>query len=1275
MSLGSLTDLLGISAPEPPIVENLPRSVSSFQNKYAFQGPYEPLAQVIPGLDERTRGALVRYDQERVVKGALPVSTDDTLAALSTILSGEPYTKPPSNPNPITDLPNAIFRDIRDIARSIPRMPAMLVQEAQDLPKFNEKYAEQLERTGNPLAALAASPGLRMLPGAYAVENIAGGTPGELLRRPVFTALDLAPAISKGGKAIKATEGYQKRAAAIKGTEAYRRLNTSNVVLQARKAFGQQARDTTYALNTNFAWVGDAADPRQKIPANLEIDDYNAFQELSIAKEARSLLDKYEIPMERRPVIKQALEYDEVDAINPSVTEQAFIADYKDVQQKWERYSLTRQDVADSIREVYDPVTGATNVFPAKQARRIEEGRTVARYYSDFASLRNAVAGEGRRIPATLGEILDTIEPYFGTDVVADVARRRQILDAATTTLAATGFKFESRVLKTAVAELLNSKAPEAARTTFDSLRADDSRPVSAITRETVLDELSPVKDVRVENARRLIQAKAYEPARRSLQGLLNSKSSPLSSADADFVSGTIDDLKTLKKAEKFLQTTKDRRLTDKRAAQAEAAAERRYRRTLPAKYQPLVDRTVKQEIVGALETGQIKRGKKVEELPELTPEVRDKLIQDVTERNFTNLGDAGIFAQDILRIQREVSQTWTEMQAAGINPTFVHRVSPEVAGLINYPTIKAQIRTPSSVKERAMDATPHYEDLNIAINQQGLEWLTRRATQNFVEEFVNPLSKTHDELYNQYVPFARQRHALRPDLDINAHVDQLMKREWVKFDPEGRFTFAQGRTTGKSKPDVYVPKVVGQTIEQFFNDNPGLVSQLSAPFMNGFRTSVLTLSTRWHVYNILGGAVMMMARTNPITVWEQLGQAREMLRTGEVPPQLRGELGKAKLTQVDLAKVGNGMKLGEFLNDAWAKVPGGETIRSGFNNITDKSWRFNQFVDDMYRTMSFLYGKKSELRRGLSEEQAIKAGVELSRKIMPDWNSMTPIERNVMRSAFPFYGFMSHVLRYVYKYPADHPVRASIVANFARAELADMEDATPSRFMEVFGFGGEDEEGNKRALAFGGFNPFSGASDLFTMAGLLSQVNPLLATALQQVGVVRGTADLNPDVRYDPDTGRLALQSPNPVANLFARTLPQVNFLAQLANPTSELNKMRASNPEVAEGLMRGALGIPRLVVPFNEQEEQMKAELARREGYNKSRAEALKTGIDAQAKRYPQLAAYLSQLRSLQQTNPDMFSAYAPGTAAEQLGIDQTSGVTAIAQAQKILLGELIR
>lgn len=1261
MSLGAITDYLGVSSPSPPIYENLPKSVRSFSNKYSYAGDYAPLASIIPQLPEDVRNALVRADQKRVIKGQNVVAVEDTVAALSTILTGRPYTPPPKNPNLITDLPSAVFRDVRDIARSIPKMPAMLVQEARDLPKFATKYQEQLERTGNPIAALAASPGIRMFPGSFVVENVAGGTPSELLRRPVFTALDVAPVASRALRAARANPEIMARVNAVRGSDTYKTLATSNVALKAQEAFGRQARDTAYLGNTGIAKIGDWKDPTQRVNPELAIKDPKRWEEQTLAKETAEIVEKYEktIPIERKAELTRAVQLDDLESVNPSDLERAYVGEYRENRQKWEDYALTRQDVNDAIQSVLDPVTGGTEIFPRKQASRIEAARTVARYHRDFADLRDVGKTGG-----TVTSILDRVEPYWGTDVIKDVGRRRAILSAAATAFEASGDWYRAGSMRKAITEAFNRKDMKKAMERVDAIRpiAGEVDDLIPLTKDALAARITEINDPRLRSVRTLIEGGAWASARSRINGFLN-KQVNWTDEQRAALQTLHGEIGSMMKAEKALAATKT--YTQKRAASLDRKAIQRFERTLPARYQPLVDDALKNQISGRLR-----------ELPNLPDEIRDQLLMEVSERNFTNLRDAGISVDEVRKLQRQISRTWTDMKTAGLDPVLVHRVHPDVAPSVNYAGIKAQITTPSQVKARAMDATPHYDNLSVALSHQSLEWLTRRGIEDFVDNILDPergWARTHDELYNRYVPHARQLNSRRPDLDINSHVDKLMRREWTKFDPTARFPWMRGRSTGMPRDDIYVPKVVASTIDRFFNDNPGLFSQLSAPFMNGFRASVLTLSPRWHVYNILGGAVMMMARTNPITVWGQLDAARQMMR-GEVPELLRGELGKARTVQQDLA-FNRGIKFGEFMTRAKERSPIVNAVAETFNKVTDASWRGNQFVDDMYRTMSYLYGRDKALTKGMLEGDAIKAGVELSRKIMPDWNSMTPIERNVIRSVFPFYGFMSHILRYVYRYPIDHPVRVAVLGGFARAEMNDMEEATPTRFSELMAFGDEDDQGRRRALSFSGFNPFTGAADIFTMAGMLSQVNPILGTALEQVGVVRGSANLYPDVRYDPDTGRLALQSPNPIANLFSKTLPQVSFLTQMANPTSRLNQLRSQNPEVAESLIRGALGVPKLVVPYSEMDEQFKAELARREAANQEKAKALRTGIDVQARRSPQLAAYLQQLRALQSSNPDMFSAYAPATYSAELGIDQTQGVTAIGEAQRVLLGNLVR
>lgn len=1288
----SLFDLHQQFTSQPAVFTNAPSAVRSYADKYNFRGNYAPLADVIPQLPAPLRNTLIDMDQKRVERGQAVIPADDTLAAINTVLQNKPVT-PIDKPNPILDLPNAALRDVRDIITNIPNIPGQLIHEVTQLPNIGEAYSKQIAAGANPVAAALASPGLRMIPGAFTLEQIASGHGSELLRHPVMTALDVLPYAEKGLAPILETPEAQAKIAALKESPAARRVANSYLGTTIREAIGPQAREVSTILGGADKLVRDMMSPESPVIESWLAEDPNKYREAELAKSVESFTQEYSsaIPKDRMAEIANAVKDGRPEvwaALGPlSDIEDAMASNYKTFQSKWEDYALTRQDMKEGLVKVenYAGKPGdnyPAEVFPRDQGQRILARRQLASYTQDMANTRDLIPADHPFDPTPPRDLI--------ANQIADTslgrARRTLAVDNVTHALAANGYN--PSVIADALRDGIKSGDMSRALSLYDQLTSQPPRPPIADLMPEVHSLTSivqnyrpnhPTIDPRLARMETYIQGGAWRQAGKELTNFRKVVTSidGISKDDLATANATLDNMKVrLKdqiKVEKFYDTTKSS-FTQKRAQTLANRALTREQRTLPARLEPLAHNLADAQLVKLVIGHDDEAG----------------LIRAITERNYDYLVNAGVDIPTIRTIQKEAIQTAIEMSRdrSVADPVFVHRVDPAAAQALNNPHVGIVYKTPSSIKARTFDITPHYDDLTVALRHTALEWVQRRASQ-YVVDHIGALEADggygvrQGDLLQKYLPLARQYAAKHPNIDIASHADLLMRREWSTYDPSKIFPMGKPKVaTGFQGDEILIPKVVANVMESYYKDSPGLVTKLTNPIMKVFRTSVLPLSPRFHLNTFLGGAIITMAETDPLTIWKFAKQALDWNRNPElVPEELRPVLGNAKIYQQDLLRMGAGAKA--FDLSGWAQhVPGATQLGNAFTGVVRKAFDFHQFMDDMYRTMGYLYGYDKALNQGLSREASIEAGMNIARRVMPDWAAITPIERNVMRSVFPFYGFMSHIMRFALGYPTDHPWRTSIMSNFANAELHDMGEATPRHFLGLlklpeFLGGGTDSQGRTKYINAQSFNPFRSATDIFTMAGFLSQANPLIKVALQQVGFDPRTseADLNPDVQYDQETGKLTLKSTNPLANLLAATLPQGDLLAQLANPTSKLNQLRAADPEVAQNLMRSAIGLPSILKQYNLPQEQMKAELVRRDAVRRQVAASVKVGKYTSDN--PVGQAYLNQLQAILERQPEALNRYTSQGIRQQIGVspnNQTPGAAAITAGQTlegILLG----
>lgn len=181
------------------IVPNLPNSQAQFIAKY------KRLGGSVQQLPDDVRSSLLQLDYNRVQRGQAPLNDKETIGAILTAMNKQQATPQPEDHSivhTIKNFPGAAVSDAATILKSLPHMPGAIVKEVQALPNFGKELVEASENTNNPVSGLATAPGIRMLPGAFTVGNLAQGPDGirTLLEHPVMTTLDVLPFASEGAK-------------------------------------------------------------------------------------------------------------------------------------------------------------------------------------------------------------------------------------------------------------------------------------------------------------------------------------------------------------------------------------------------------------------------------------------------------------------------------------------------------------------------------------------------------------------------------------------------------------------------------------------------------------------------------------------------------------------------------------------------------------------------------------------------------------------------------------------------------------------------------------------------------------------------------------------------------------------------------------------------------------------------------------------------------------------------------------------------------------------
>jgi hypothetical protein len=433
------------------------------------------------------------------------------------------------------------------------------------------------------------------------------------------------------------------------------------------------------------------------------------------------------------------------------------------------------------------------------------------------------------------------------------------------------------------------------------------------------------------------------------------------------------------------------------------------------------------------------------------------------------------------------------------------------------------------------------------------------------------------------------------------------------------------------NKSEVYVPhqvkSIMDATTKALDQSNPfrGPLGKV----MGVYRTAILPLSPRWHAYNLVGGAILTAGQTGLTGFLRQIPEAWRMARDGSLPVEISH--GWVSLPAEERAAL-----QAEFSGRGGILA---RTINKGLQG-TGKSalrwlWDANEKVDNFYRSISYLEGTRKGLAHNLETDAAKAEGVKLANKTLQDWDAQLPWERTVMKQIFPFYGWMHHILKYVSSYPIDHPIRTSITANIARAEINDWKTGLPQDFQNYFYWGG-DKQGNEKGFNLRGANPFSDTSSIFNLGGLISQLNPIAGGLLEAAGLnpTSGRASLYANVDYDPNTGRLVAQQPStPSAALSTAEgfVPQLQFLRYITGFKSKSDKeMALANPDAYRQMAFSSFGIP-IPRTINKTYETAKAELNRQATMQQAMSDAVRSGDYSQVKKYPQLKEWVKLIQEL--------------------------------------------
>lgn len=295
---------------------------------------------------------------------------------------------------------------------------------------------------------------------------------------------------------------------------------------------------------------------------------------------------------------------------------------------------------------------------------------------------------------------------------------------------------------------------------------------------------------------------------------------------------------------------------------------------------------------------------------------------------------------------------------------------------------------------------------------------------------------------------------------------------------------------------------------------------------MNMWRASVLSLSPRWIVNNVLGNLVFMGTHApNAIKYWLQTAGKRDkalfkMLMSEEEYAEMAGgrffasealsktHYGSAEGTKT--AALAHKIVEGPYTGVARPLNPVATGVRKlshfikSLNQSIEQAAARGIFLDEFAKknlttTTRLFHGQMTVLRHaatvGWNDKSSFRQFVDGANRVLGDYVHLSPFERQIMRRVImPFYPFYRHMTLFALKMPIDHPFKTQVFRYLQEIDK-DISGEMPDflRGSTMLGeLGGKDVFFRVKSM-----NPLSAINEQIPFAGAL---NPFIKTGLEQM-------------------------------------------------------------------------------------------------------------------------------------------------------------------------------
>lgn len=560
--------------------------------------------------------------------------------------------------------------------------------------------------------------------------------------------------------------------------------------------------------------------------------------------------------------------------------------------------------------------------------------------------------------------------------------------------------------------------------------------------------------------------------------------------------------------------------------------------------------------------------------------------------------------------IQKSAFEEIAKLRAAGERPRYVPTVSPfdiragegdrpfnVFLGLDHVPSV-------ASAKEKVWDHTSSVYNLQAALLKETHQTIAHDATIELLDKHLTPHLYDRAELEPilraHAKPYLDQLTGPNREANVTAFYEQqLSDFNLAAFDPKGLFGVTLPRFNGKT---MYMDKDLinglTQTIQKYQVPSSVALDKIT----NVFRTSILGYSPRFTAHIFFGGGFLLALRSSPDFA-RYIPDAWRMVKTGKLPEHVAAKLNvkvedahgvmQKSSTQEGIEEVkwqhatamyhaAAGHSAGQF---AIEENVAREMARTGADKATtllkvipNMNYRFTRWTTNMQRSISFLDGvhrankqshfymdevvdgKVTRVKKEMTPDEALHQGMQHVEKVMGDLRAMTPIERNFLIRAMPFWGWTKHILKYVMSYPMDHPYRAMFLSELAMQNSEQVASGLPLRIQLMFFMGKPDATGNVTALDVRALNPLRDTENYASLSGWLSALNPAFTAPVSMVdpNFTFGGNVMYPNITYNALYGTKQANASGSAWNAAEAIVPEITGVDAALNLSGQFAYLR---------------------------------------------------------------------------------------------------------------------